>query len=171
MPAGVLVGVLGALTATVFAVIVAVRWSLAIPAVILERRDPLTSLGRSWRLVRRSSWRVFGIMLLIQIIATIASSIIQVPFTLAGGVSTFTIAQGHPSLAATIISAIGGIIATTLTAPLAAGGAVLLYADLRMRTEGMDVTLQAAAASPGSPDVAGGLPGGTGPGGQQPGPW
>jgi hypothetical protein len=171
VPVGILVGVLGALTATVFAVIVAVRWSLAIPAVMLERRGPLTSLGRSWRLVRRSSWRVLGITLLVQIIVTIANGVIQVPFTILGGTSTFSLSQAHASLAATIISAIGGMIGTTLTAPLAAGAAVLLYADLRMRREGMDITLQAAAASPGSQAATDGQPGGAGPGGQSPGSW
>ena len=168
VPAGILVGVLGALTATVFAVIVAVRWSLAVPAVMLERRGPMTSLGRSWRLVRRSSWRVLGITLLVQIIATIANGVIQVPFTILGGTSTFSLSQAHPSLAATIISAIGGMIGTTLTAPLAAGAAVLLYADLRMRREGMDITLQAAAASPGSRAAADGRPGRAGPGPTEP---
>jgi hypothetical protein len=164
--------VLGGLTATVFAVIVAVRWSLAVPAVMLERRGPLTSLGRSWRLVRRSSWRVLGITLLVQIIVTIANLVIQVPFTILGGTSTFSLSQAHASLAATIISAIGGMIGTTLTAPLAAGAAVLLYADLRIRREGMDITLQAAAAaSPGSQGAADGQPGGAGPGGQNPGSW
>ena len=170
VPAGILVGVLGALTATVFAVIVAVRWSLAVPAVMLERRGPLTSLGRSWRLVRRSSWRVFGITLLVLLIVSIANGVIRIPFGVAGGTSTFGLSQAHASLAATIISAVGGMIGTTLTAPLAAGAAVLLYADLRMRREGMDITLQAAAASPGSQGAPGGQPGGAGPGGQNPGP-
>jgi Membrane domain of glycerophosphoryl diester phosphodiesterase len=171
VPVGILVGALGALTATVFAVIVAVRWSLAVPAVMLERRGPMTSLGRSWRLVRRSSWRVLGITLLVQIIVTIANGVIQVPFTVLGGTSTFSLSQAHASLAATIISAIGGIIGTTLTAPLAAGAAVLLYADLRMRREGMDITLQASAVSLGSQGAADGQPGGAGSGGQSPGSW
>jgi hypothetical protein len=168
--AGVLAGVLGTLTATVFAAIVAVRWSLAVPVVMLERLGPLTSLGRSWRLVRHSAWRVLGITLLIQIIASIANSAIQAPFAFAGG-GVFTFTPAHLSLAATIISVIGGIVATALTAPLVAGGAVLLYADLRMRREGMDIALQAAAASPGSQGAVGQQPGGAGAGGQNRGPW
>jgi len=71
-----------------------------------------------------------------------------------------------------------------------AGIIVLLYADLRMRREGMDITLQAAAAGqvpsaaqpgpgtpppgapggPGTPGVPGG-PGGPGQGPQRFGPW
>jgi Membrane domain of glycerophosphoryl diester phosphodiesterase len=168
-PVGILVGVLCALAATVFAVIVAVRWSLAVPAVMLERLGPMTSLGRSWRLVRRSSWRVFGILLLVQVIIGIANSVIRIPFAIFGGTGIFSLGQTHPSLTATIISAIGEMIGTTLTAPLAAGAAVLLYADLRMRREGMDIALQAAAAAQGSQGAADGQPRGAGPGGQNPG--
>ena len=169
---GILVGVLGSLAATVFAVIVAIRWSLAVPAVMLEHLGPMTSLGRSWRLVRRSSWRVLGILLLVQIIVTIAGLIIEVPFRLAGGTSTFGLSAGHPSAVATIVSGIGGIVGATLTAPLAAGAIVLLYTDLRMRREGMDITLQAAAqGAAGGQGADGGQPGAAGPGGQNPDPW
>jgi hypothetical protein len=167
---GILVGVLGTLAATVFAAIAAVRWSLAIPVVMLERLGPVASLGRSWRLVRRSSWRVLWMLVLAQVVVGIAAAVIQAPFQLAGGGGILSFAQGgatagHASLAATIIAGIGGIIASTLTAPLAAGVVVLLYADLRMRREGMDITLQATAAS-GEPAA-----GGAGPNGQNLDPW
>ena len=145
--------------------IITVRWSLAIPVVMLEGRSPLASLGRSWQLVRGSSWRVFGISLLVQLVAGIASAIIQTPFALAGGGSFFTAATAHPSATGSVIAAVGGIIASAVTAPLSAGAVVLLYADLRMRKEGMDIVLQAAAASAESAGTVGQ------PGGQSPGPW
>jgi hypothetical protein len=152
---GILVGVLGGLTATVFAAIVGIRWSLAIPVVILERRDPLASLGRSWRLVRGSAWRVLGITLLASLIAGLISGVIRAPFDLAGGASALGGTQLHPTITATLASGVGAIIASTLTAPLTAAVSVLLYADLRMRKEGMAATLQAAAAAqpagPGTP--------------------
>jgi len=160
---GVLVGVLGAGTATVFAVITLVRWTVAIPVVMLERVGPVASLRRSWRLVRRSSWRVLGILLATALIVGIANVIINVPFALAGGTGGFATPQAQVSVVGVIVSAIGQIVATTVTAPLLAGVAVLLYADLRMRREGMDIMWQAAAA--------GGAPAGEGAGGQNPGPW
>ncbi len=160
---GVLIGLIGGGTATVFAVITLVRWSLAIPVVMLEPVDPLTSLRRSWRLVRRSSWRVLGIMLLTELIVVIADLIIRVPFGLASGTGSFTTSQAQVSVVGLIIAAIGGIVASTVTAPMLAGVVVLLYTDLRMRREGIDITLRAAAA--GEP------PGGQSAGGQNPGPW
>lgn len=156
---GVIVGVAGGLTAMVFAVITMVRWLLAVPVVMLERARPLASLRRSWRLVRRSSWRVFGIVLLTELIVGIANSIIKVPFQLAGGGITAS-TTADASIAGTLVSAVGDIIAFTVTAPMVAGVIVLLYADLRMRREGMDITLQAAAA-----------PAGESAAGQNPGPW
>jgi hypothetical protein len=160
---GILVGVVCGLTAWVFAVIVLVRWSVAIPVIMLERVGPLKSLGRSWRLVRRSSWRAFGILLLAEVIVVIANEIINLPFALAsGGFSAFTAQTRQVNVSGLFLTAVGHIIGSTLTAPLLAGVIVLLYADLRMRREGMDITLQAAAA---------GVPGGDRPDGQTAGPW
>ncbi|MGH3164953.1 MAG: glycerophosphoryl diester phosphodiesterase membrane domain-containing protein, partial [Trebonia sp.] len=136
--------------------------------VVLERAGPVKAMGRSWRLVRGSSWRVFGITLLTEVIVGIASSMIRVPFSFAGGVSSFfgglgVGGTGHPaapSLVATVSSAVGTIVSDAVTAPLLAGVLVLLYTDLRMRREGMDIALQAAATqggrypTPPAPDPA-----------------
>jgi len=163
---GILIGVVGGGAATVFAVIAYVRWSLAVPVVMLESSGPLASLGRSWRLVRRSSWRVWWALVLAELIAGIANAVIKAPFSIAGGVSTIGLtAQSHPSALGLALSAVGGILGSTLTAPLLAGVVVLLYTDLLMRREGMDIKLQATAASgptwagPASPGRQPGQPG------------
>ena len=80
-------------------------------------------------------------------IVDIADALLKAPFSIAGGVSTWGItSQGHVSALGLALSAVGGIL-QTLTAPLLAGVIVLLYTDLLMRREGMDIKLQAAAAS------------------------
>ena len=145
----VLVAVIVGIAAFVFLIVASIRWALAIPTTMLERTRPMASLRRSWRLVKGNWWRIWWISALTAIIVTIAALIIQVPFSFAGGgTSVFNAAAQHgpPSVAATIITAIGGIIAHTVTAPLTAGVAVLLYADRRMSREGLDIALQAAAA-------------------------
>jgi hypothetical protein len=144
--AGVLVGLVLGLAGWVFAVIVGVRWHLAIPVVMLERIGPLKSLGRSWRLVRRSSWRVFGILLLTYLIVFIAVEVINVPFTLGSGGLSLLTARTNVNAVGLVVQAIGQIISGTLAAPMISGVIVLLYTDLRMRREGMDITLQAATA-------------------------
>jgi hypothetical protein len=171
VPLGVLLGVACGVTATMFAVMVTIRWSLIIPVVVLEGAGPLKSLGRSWRLVRGSSWRVFGILLLTEFIVSLAAELIRLPFAFGGGLgSVLGSSGGSVSIMGVIISAIGSIISSAVTTPLLAGAVVLLYADLRMRREGMDITLQAAAAA-GGQHPGGQHPGGQHPGGQGPGTW
>jgi hypothetical protein len=168
---GVLVGSAAGITATVFAVMIWIRWSLVIPVVLLERARPVVSLRRSWRLVRRGTWRVFGILLLTELIVGLARMVIQVPFVIAsGGIGGFVTRPSSPSVTSASLSAIGGIIGGTVTTPLLAGVIVLLYADLRMRREGMDIDMQAASAS-GGQDPQAQAHGGGDPGGQGRGPW
>jgi hypothetical protein len=49
------------------------------------------------------------------------------------------------SVAALIVSAVGSVVTATITRPFSAGVSVLLYADLRMRREGLDLMLRDAA--------------------------
>src|ERR1017187_3200842 len=142
------IGVLGFFPVLALTIWFAVMLSLAAPVVVLERQGPLQSLRRSWRLVSGSFWRMFGILLLAGLIVTIAGSILQIPFALGSGAAAFGSGalSGHePGLISTVISAIGGIVAGTVTRPISAGVIVLLYMDMRMRKEGLDLGLQTAA--------------------------
>ncbi len=154
----IIIGVLGGIGLIPATIWVSVRLVLAPPVIVLERAGPITALRRSWQLVQGSWWRVFGIYLLASFIVAMIASIIEIPFTVvevfAGGSSFLFPAVGHvhatgPSLIAVIIGAIGGIIATTCTRPVSAGVLVLLYTDLRMRREGLDLVLQQAGQAPG----------------------
>jgi hypothetical protein len=127
-----------------------IRLSLTLPAVVLERISPVNAIKRSWQLTRGSFWRLFGILILTWIIVTVASEVLTIPFNIVGAVigggsaSPFT---ATASVAALIVSAIGTILAATVTRPISAGVNVLLYVDLRMRREGLDLTLRDAARS------------------------
>ena len=177
----VLVGVLGFIGAFLATVWISVRLSLAVPAIVLEGARPFTALKRSWQLVQGSWWRIFGITLLAGIIVAVIAAILQIPFviieTLVGGSSGLGPIFSHgttaaanvagPSLIAIIIGAIGSIIAATCTRPISAGVTVLLYADMRIRKEGLDLALtQASQARPLTGDEFRDLwrPGATGPG-------
>jgi len=120
---------------------------LAPAAVVLEQQTVRGALGRSRALVRRSWWRVFGILLLASIIASVVSGIISLPFTFAGG--GLTSVGGRTSavqLSQLVITGIGGLLAGTIVRPFSAGVAALLYIDRRMRAEALDMTLVRAAA-------------------------
>ena len=122
----------------------AISFRMAGPVVVLERDGPGRSLARSWRLVRRSWWRVFGISLLALLIVLITAGILQLPFDLIagrfGGGNTYLPGAGG-SVLGLLITAVGSIVAGAVTRPISAGVAVLLYVDLRMRREGLDLIL------------------------------
>jgi hypothetical protein len=148
----VAVGVLTGIPLLVLTTWLAVRFSLATPAVVLERQGPLRSLRRSGRLVSRSFWRVFGILLLAGLIVAIAGSILQIPFSVGAGVTALNNLPGSGlSTTSILISAVGSIVAGTVTRPIAAGVIVLLYMDMRMRKEGLDLALQTAAGGEQAP--------------------
>jgi hypothetical protein len=78
--------------------------------------------------------------------------VLAIPFSLlgaavGGGSGGLFGAAGTTSVASLIIGAIGSILAATVTRPISAGVNVLLYVDLRMRREGLDLTLRDAAQS------------------------
>jgi hypothetical protein len=129
-----------------------VACSLALPTVVLERQGPARALGRSFRLVRGSWWRVLGVTLLAGLIVLVAALVLQIPFNLiaraAGGGGSGFAAFTDPSNVAVlsvVITTIGTIVSGAITRPIEAGVGVLLYVDLRMRKEGLDLALQTAA--------------------------
>ena len=131
--------------------------------VVLEHTGPVKGLGRSWRLVRGSAWRVLGILLLTYLIVGVASTILRLPFSLLAGLGTLAQTPTATALLASVaISSVGVIVATAVTRPVTTGVTVLLYTDLRMRREGLDITLQAAASQPAAPAGTGAGVGGTG---------
>jgi hypothetical protein len=146
-PAGVyaVVGVLGGLVAVVLVIWFSTMLSLVTPVVVLEAAGPGQAVARSWQLVRHSFWRVFAILLLAGLIVAITAGILQIPFTVIGAVMDSR--NGGLSIGATIIGAIGAIAAGAITRPITAGVTVLLYVDMRMRKEGLDLALRTAAGT------------------------
>jgi hypothetical protein len=124
-----------------------VAFSLATPALILENQPVTKALRRSWDLVKGTWWRVFGILLLTNMIAGFVGNILELPFGFAGGAfSQFSDPNETLSTGDLAWQSLAGLISTTVTGPFVAGVTVLLYVDRRMRREGLDVTLAATAA-------------------------
>ena len=117
--------------------------SLAPPALVLERLSVLGSMRRSFALVRRSFWRVFGIVLLAAVVAVVLAFAVARPFDFVGQVLESAGDKSAAwSLAGSAVLAVGTVIAQIITAPFMAGVVVLLYADRRMRAEAFDLMLQ-----------------------------
>ncbi|HXR45389.1 MAG TPA: glycerophosphoryl diester phosphodiesterase membrane domain-containing protein, partial [Pseudolysinimonas sp.] len=119
-------------------------------AIVLERRSIRDSVRRSWRLTHGFFWRTFGIRLLVTVMIGVAASIVTTPvqliFTLA---TTLGSPNGSPdpsSMVGTLV--VGTIVTQAVSAVVGSIGLVittattaLLYIDVRMRSEGLDLDL------------------------------
>ncbi|WP_435969782.1 hypothetical protein [Streptomyces sp. Qhu_M48] len=154
--AGVALTLLGGLGSLVAAVWLMIRFSLASPALMLERRGVIQSLKRSAKLVQGAWWRIFGITLLTQLLIFVFAMIIAIPFTILGiavdGDGFSGLLEGSSTTfgwSFLIITGIGGVITSAITYPISAGVTVLLYVDQRIRREALDLELARAAGLPG----------------------
>ncbi|GAB7182828.1 hypothetical protein ATKI12_2659 [Kitasatospora sp. Ki12] len=132
-----------------------VRYSLAAPALMLEKQGVATALSRSRRLVRGSWWRVFGITLLSKVLSLVVAVVIAVPFRFIGLLLGIDSLDDRGLGGATqqgvwmvVVMAVAGIIAGTLTTPFMAAVGVLVYVDQRIRREALDIELARAAGLP-----------------------
>jgi hypothetical protein len=115
------------------------------------------ALKRSWQLVKGKFWRVFGILLFAGLVVNIVSYALQY------GITTLVITVGSwadssesssASLVAFILGAsVAVATALTLIASLAFISAVhaLIYLDLRVRREGLDLWMRPVLRSGGTP--------------------
>jgi len=114
-----------------------VAWSVAIPVFMLERTSVFKALGRSFAQTKARFWLAFGVVWLSQLLITVLS------FGLAAGLG-WVIQSSDSATAQVIAQSVSSAIATTITLPFAAAALVVLYFDLRIRTEAFDVQMMIA---------------------------
>ncbi|MFB6826045.1 glycerophosphoryl diester phosphodiesterase membrane domain-containing protein [Streptomyces virginiae] len=128
-----------------------IKFSLASPALMLEKSSVFKAFARSSKLVKNTWWRIFGITILTTVIAFFISAMIVAPFQIlsllafSGGFDALEDGTGMNTWGALIAPAIGLIIAQTIVMPFQSGVTVLLYVDQRIRREGLDLELARAA--------------------------
>ena len=141
---GVCVGIGAIAIVTIPVVIwVLIRWSVAIPALFAEGIGPVKALGRSWNLVRDNWWRTLGILIIVGIMVSLIQTALAALF---GGMAALLpglsddIRAGLLTTVSTLVDALVGAIQ-----PIAI---TMLYLDLRMRKEGLDLDQLARQAAP-----------------------
>ena len=141
-----LVGVGAVLIITIPVVIwVEVRWAVAYPALLAERVGPVHALGRSWALVKDNWWRTVGVIILVSILV----SIIQLAVGgLLGGIAALVpgLSSDVRAGVVTVITALVSALVGAIT-PIAV---TMLYLDLRVRKEGVDLDQLARQTTPGT---------------------
>jgi hypothetical protein len=147
---GIILILLGAIAVLVVSVTLSVRWSLAAPALLLEDQSVVASMRRSWRLVGGSFWRVLLIEGLAYVLMYVGSAVIAGPISLVGAGVQFatdntTYSHFWSNLAMAAINSVGQIVVGAIFNPWISAVIALIYVDLRMRREGLDIELLRAA--------------------------
>ena len=121
-------------------------------AIVLERRDIISSIKRSFTLIKGDFWRVLGIRLLATLAANLVAGAVAIPFSLSGQIMLVGSASTTATMLALMLFSLGGAIGQIITGPFSAGVIVLQYTDRRIRSEAFDLVLQTgAAAGPAAP--------------------
>ncbi|WP_141692875.1 hypothetical protein [Leifsonia xyli] len=158
-PAGiigaVLVGIAGGFGLIAVAIWINTKLAIVPSAIVIERLPIGAAVSRSWRLTTGYFWRTLGVIVLIAVIIGTVTQIITTPFSLIGmmaggifaptalsgqdqsGVDQFLAVQLGTNILASIVGAVVGAIGSVVQTAAVA----LLYIDLRMRKEGLDLHL------------------------------
>ena len=136
-----LVFVLLALASFVYAVIMGLRYSLAVPACVIEDIKARAALGRSVELTKGSRGRIFLLGLLVVAIQLGLLFITQIFFFVAA-------IRDHGNLPAAIriLQQLVAFCTNTFVGPIYATGFTLFYYDQRVRKEGYDLERMMQAA-------------------------
>lgn len=106
----------------------ALRWSVALPACVVEGLSPLASMKRSAELTKGHRWKLFGVFLLLVIVSWIVGWLIGFVLRLTG----------------LVIANIGSVIWTAAWTAFWYVVLVMIYHDLRVTKEGADIERLAA---------------------------
>lgn len=133
------------------AIIVWVRYALAIACCVVEDLGVINSIKRSAILSKGSRFRIFLIYIVFVILAAIL------------GVSLGGLAGGFGALISNlttrlILVYLASFIASVLTGPLATIGIALVYYDERVRKEAFDLQLMMSSLEPPAPSAATAVP-------------
>ena len=118
--AGILAGIaigLGLLLLIVPGLFLLTIWAVLAPVIVIERRDALSSFGRSRELVRGHGWQVFGVIVVLFLLQFLVTAVIQsLANSVADSVVGFSLAD---------------LIVRLLVAPLSALAAAVLFFELK----------------------------------------
>ncbi|HEV2034927.1 MAG TPA: hypothetical protein VGU71_12125 [Candidatus Dormibacteraeota bacterium] len=112
-----------------------VGWVVVMPVMFIENTGLIAAMGRSWRLVEGRWWRTFLIIFLIFILVYVARFALDA-FILLGQVLLQIILS---SVAASWIFAALSAVIDSVVIPIFQLAVVLIYFDLRVRREALDL--------------------------------
>ena len=147
--AAVLIGILAFFGLAVVYVWLGTKLALVPSVLMIERMSIRGSIARSWSLTDGYFWRTFGISALVAVIVGVVSQVVSLPLNfIAPIVSSLVDPQGQkgggPIVLAAVVSVLVIVIAVvfqSITSVVQSATTALIYLDLRIRTEGLDLEL------------------------------
>jgi len=140
--AGILAGIaigIGLLLLIVPGLFLLTIWAVLAPVIVIERKDAMSSFGRSRELVRGHGWQVFGVIVVLFLLQFVVTAVIQ---ALANSVSDTVVGFS-----------LADLIVRLLVAPLSALAAAVLYFELKA-LRGEPVLAEGEAAAPAAAPTA-----------------
>lgn len=124
------------------------KFSLTPSIIVLENGKVFPSLARSWRLTDGYFWRTFGVQFLVSSVVSVASQVVATPISLLASLvpvlfvgvdseATMVVA----TIAAQGVSLLVSVIIGAITVVVISATSAVIYVDLRMRKEGLDLDL------------------------------
>ena len=162
----VVVGIIGGLGILAVGAWLYTRTSLVPSLIVLERLGIRAAIRRSWSLTIGYFWRTLGIQFLVAAIVNIVAQVVSTPLSLLFSVAISLVDPNAafdayiPSIILYILILFVALVLGAVAAVVQSATTALIYLDLRMRTEGLDLDLQrfveqrAAGANPDDPYVS-----------------
>ena len=156
----VLLGVMaGAMFLVVPGILLAIIWSLSVPAKVLENKGPIAAMSRSVDLVKGDWSRIFVVGLLVIVLKYGVQMLVQAPIL----IGTYVSAKAGMATAVLgwqIASLVAAFMADSLVGAVGTIAFSLVYYDERVRKEAFDLqlmmfTIDASALPPSSPAQVG----------------
>jgi hypothetical protein len=152
---GIAVVIFGGLGLVALAIWLNTKLVMVPSALVLERLGLRQAVVRSWTLTRGYFWKTFGVIALIAVIVYVVVQVVSIPFSVLGGLlggifAPTSLSTADPSafsqllvtqLGVNILASIVGAIVGAVMSVVQTATVALLYLDLRMRKEGLDLEL------------------------------
>ena len=113
------------------------RFSLAVPAALIEGVGPVRAMKRSFSLAKGSLWRIFLLYFLAWVVAVGLALAFAIPARIVAAV--FVLKKAF--FLALIVQQLGSVIAGVLAGPIGPIAVALVYYDQRVRKEAFDLQL------------------------------
>ena len=147
--AAVLIGILAFFGLAVVYVWLGTKLALVPSVLMIERMSIRGSIARSWSLTEGYFWRTFGISALVAVIVGVVSQVVSLPLNfiapIAGGLID---PQGQKGGGAIVLVAVLSVLVVmiavvfqSITSVVQSATTALIYLDLRIRKEGLDLEL------------------------------